>query len=61
VVPTTADRASVYQVAAVRREQRRLAYLLDRVPQSVHADIHAAILLLGRAAAELVDELEHRE
>jgi uncharacterized protein YgbK (DUF1537 family) len=58
VVVGRARPSSVYQVAAVRREARRLALLMEHLSPTVHDDMQAAIRSLTRAAAQLLDELE---
>lgn len=61
VVIAAADPASVYQVSAVRRELRRLEFLLPRVGSAAQPHVAEAVLRLQLAADELLAELEQRE
>lgn len=58
VVIRGARPGSVYQLAAVRREQRRLAILLQSVAPEAHPDLQDAIVSVGRAADLLLADLE---
>lgn len=55
-----ADPASVYQVSAVRRELRRLEFLLPRVGSAGQDQVAEAVRQLELAATNLLAELEQR-